>query len=370
MTLQKLGLLSGLIMVCSISSAHAQQTQAHYDHEKMMAMIENCDCHAMKGPVEPASVMGAHMHKKGDWMLSYRYMRMEMDGVRDGTSDLTPEQVITYPNPNGPPANFRVVGNTMETDMHMLGGMFAPADWLTIMAMAPYVKRSMESIVFQGMMGTTRLGTSSMQSSGWGDAKLTSLIRLYEDDMHHVHLNAGLSLPTGSIDEEDTMLTPMNTQMRMRMAYGMQLGSGTFDAMPGVTYTGHSEKWGWGAQYIATIPLEDENSEGYSWGNKHQITAWSGYKMNDWLSFNASAKATHQGKIDGSDVLITGPMQGNDPDNYGGEKVFVGAGFDIKIPVMERMRFGANVELPVYQNLNGPQMKSDWMATAGLRVGF
>jgi len=29
----------------------------------------------------PISVMGDHMHKMGEWMVSYRYMSMEMEGL-------------------------------------------------------------------------------------------------------------------------------------------------------------------------------------------------------------------------------------------------------------------------------------------------
>lgn len=33
----------------------------------------------------PIGVMGDHTHKTGEWMFSYRYMQMHMDGNRDGT---------------------------------------------------------------------------------------------------------------------------------------------------------------------------------------------------------------------------------------------------------------------------------------------
>lgn len=32
----------------------------------------------------PIGVMGDHLHKKGSYMLSYRFMRMSMAGNRDG----------------------------------------------------------------------------------------------------------------------------------------------------------------------------------------------------------------------------------------------------------------------------------------------
>lgn len=46
----------------------------------------------------PIGVMGDHMHKKGEWMLGYRYMHMEMDGLRDGTSNVSTTEAASYAN--------------------------------------------------------------------------------------------------------------------------------------------------------------------------------------------------------------------------------------------------------------------------------
>ena len=42
----------------------------------------------------PISVMGDHMHAKGEWMLSYRYMSMEMEGLLKGSDSLAPARMI------------------------------------------------------------------------------------------------------------------------------------------------------------------------------------------------------------------------------------------------------------------------------------
>ncbi len=42
----------------------------------------------------PIGVMGDHVHRKGMFMLSYRYMRMFMDGNRDGTHGLGLDDVF------------------------------------------------------------------------------------------------------------------------------------------------------------------------------------------------------------------------------------------------------------------------------------
>ncbi|MEM7730934.1 MAG: transporter, partial [Pseudomonadota bacterium] len=162
------------------------------------------------------------------------------EGNRIGTDSVSPETIATtVPNrffgrPMQPPT-LRVVPTEMSMNMHMVGAMYAPTDWLTLMAMGSYVTKDMDHITFMGPAGTTRLGTFTTNSSGFGDTKLGGLVRLYEDETHHLHANIGFSLPTGSITETDRVLAPTGMRPTLRLPYAMQLGSGTFDLLPGLT---------------------------------------------------------------------------------------------------------------------------------------
>jgi hypothetical protein len=303
-------------------------------------------------------------------------MRMHMEDNRDGTDDLSPEEIVTsVPNrffgrPMQPPT-LRVVPLKMDTDMHMVGAMYAPSDTLTLMAMTSYIDREMDHLTFAGPAGTTRLGNFTTRTNGFGDSTLGALIRLYEDDVHHAHVNAGLSLPTGSIDEEDDVLTPMNMRVRQRLPYAMQLGSGTVDAKPGITYYGHDGAFGWGAQYMATLRL-GRNSEDYSLGNKHELTAWGSYSLKPWASLSLRLTGETEADIDGIDSNIVAPVQTANPDNYGGERISAGIGLNTVVPsgALKGHRFAAEVTLPVYQDLNGPQMERDYAFTLGWQKSF
>lgn len=324
----------------------------------------------------PIGMMGDHMHHKGEWMLSYRFMHMDMEGNRDETSNLSPEEIVTtipnrFSNVAGQPQTLRVVPTDMTTNMHMLGAMYAPTDKLTFMLMANYLNREMSHIAFQGGAGTTRLGTFTTKSSGWGDTKASALIRLFNDETHHLHLNAGLSLPTGSIDKEDDILTPMNMRPTKRLPYAMQLGSGTYDLLPGITYSGKKDKFSWGAQYAATIHLGD-NSEDYTLGDKHQLSAWGSYLVTPAVSVSARVIAEKESKIDGIDSEIVAPVQTADPNNYGGKRVSATLGLNTVVPngALKGHRFSIEGAVPVYQNLNGPQMKRDYTITVGWSKSF
>ncbi|MAE50488.1 MAG: alpha-amylase [Micavibrio sp.] len=342
-------------------------------HDSMGAAVSKstADDHA------PIGVMGDHMHKAGEWMLGYRYMHMDMNDVRDGTNDLSPEEIVTsvanrFAGMAGQPATLRVVPLEMQMDMHMFGVMYAPTDWVTLVAMGNYIKKEMTAVTFAGMAGTTRLGENTMSSEGWGDVKVNSLWRLYDDGQHHVHLNMGLSLPTGSIEETGTMLMPNGMRMNRRLGYGMQLGTGTYDLMPGVTYTAHSGAWGWGAQAKGKIALEDENDEGYSWGDAYMATAWGSYEWAPWISTSLRVSGVTQDSIDGIDANIVGPNQAADPDNFGGERLEWGAGVNLMAqsgPLKDH-RLAFELSAPFYQDLNGPQMKRDYSFVVGWQYAF
>ena len=53
-----------------------------YAHDEKLMPSGRPDGHA------PIGVMGDHMHKKGEYMMSYRYMTMNMGGLLDGGDDI------------------------------------------------------------------------------------------------------------------------------------------------------------------------------------------------------------------------------------------------------------------------------------------
>ena len=364
-------------MACTVSLSPAQA-------EEKTLQINNHGIHNghnnknhVHSDATPAGVMGAHMHKKGDFMLSYSFMHMNMDGNRTGTNRIDPLTIATT-EPNrfsgvaGQPPTLRVVPTDMKMDMHMLGAMYAPTDWLTLMAMANYLEKDMSHITFAGGAGTNILGKFSTASNGWGDTKITSLIRLFDNDIHQIHLNMGLSLPTGSIDETDTVLAPSGATPNLRLPYAMQLGTGTYDLLPGITYTGHKGAWGWGAQYTAEIRLESENDESYAWGDKHSLTAWSSYKWAPWISTSARLTGSTQDSIDGIDSQIVAPVQTANPDNYGSDvlEFSLGANLIGTKGYLKDHRLAFEATAPLYRDLNGPQLETDWTLTVGWQYAF
>lgn len=356
-------------LTAALVSAPSGMARAHDGevHDTAPAPIR-ADGHA------PIGVMGDHMHKKGEVMVSYRYMRMDMEGTRDGTRDLSTAEILATPNPfaglPGQPPGLRVIPTRMTMDMHMLGLMWAPTDAATLMAMAHYVEKDMDHEVYNPA-GTARIGGFSASTSGIGDVSLSALLRAYRDATHAVHINAGLSLPTGAIDKTGHVLTPMGMPATLRLPYPMQLGSGTVDLLPGITYAGRNGDLSWGAQASATLRL-GRNSEGYSLGDKVAGTVWTAWQFAPWISASARLKAETIGALDGRDSRIVAPVQTADPDNHGGDVIEAGLGVNLVAQEghLRGHRLAIEATAPVHQRLNGPQLKRDWALTLGWQYAF
>lgn len=319
----------------------------------------------------PLGVMGDHTHKAGEWMVSYRFMRMNMDGNRIGTDSVTSDFIASnIANRFAPPPTLRVVPTQMTMDMHMVGVMYAPSDKITLMAMVNYLENEMDHITYQGMMGTNELGTFTTRTSGFGDTRVSALVSLNEG-VNLVHATLGVSLPTGSIDESDDVLTPMNTRPTLTLPYPMQLGSGTFDPIAGLTWVNtQSDHWRVGAQATALLRLYD-NDQDYQLGDQLQATSWVSYSPVPQWSFSARATAKTTGQIEGRDTRIGAPVQTANPDFHGGETLTAGVGANwAGQDTLAGHRFAAEFEVPLYRDLNGPQMETDWQLTLGWQFAF
>lgn len=364
-----LAALAGLLLTSSIAWA---------DGNKSIALTsEGFEASATANGHAPIGVMGDHTHSKGEWMVSYRYNYMHASGLIDGRNSLSGDTLVTnyanrFAGMAGQPPTLRVVPDEMTMQGHMFGAMYAPADWVTLVGMVPWMDKSMSATTYQGAAGTTVLGKFSMDSKGIGDVKLGTLFPLIHNHQHNLVLKTGLSLPTGSITESGDMLMPSGMTGRMRMGYGMQLGSGSYDFMPALTYQYYNGPWSLGGQYSATIPLESENDEGYRWGDKHSITAWGSYQWQPWISTSLRIEASTQDSIRGIDLNIMGPNPAADPDNYGGE--MVDAKFGVNLigarGAVRDHRLAFEVTAPLYQKTNGPQLERDWALMIGWQKAF
>ncbi|MBW2244028.1 MAG: transporter [Deltaproteobacteria bacterium] len=328
-------LLGALISLALPQATFAAHSHAHHD-----ATVD-----------APIGVMGDHLHPQGGVMLSYRYMRMSMNGNRDGTSRQSENSVHR---------SFPIAPLEMDMEAHMFSVMWAPHEDVTLAAMLPFKRLDMKHRTRGGRSFTTR-------SHGIGDTKFTALVRLFDRGEHHLHLNLGVSAPTGSISAKDD--TPMG---RSRLPYPMQLGSGTWDLLPGATYTGAWEKITWGSQILGTLRT-GINRKGYRLGHRFGTTGWLGLALAPWVS--TSVRLAYQdwrGIRGDDDDLNRNQVPTADPDLRAGRRLDLWIGLDLKATngALRGHRLALEVGRPVYQKLDGPQLETDWMITVGWQKIF
>ena len=261
----------------------------------------------------------------------------------------------------------------MTMNMHMAGVMYGLTDRITLMAMGSYLTKEMDHITFQGPAGTTRLGGFTTETAGFGDTTVGAIIGLDDGSYEHRQINVGVAfgLPTGSIDETDQILTPTGATPSPRLPYPMQLGSGKFDFKPSLTARTRRGEFSIGAQASAVVRLE-QNDEGYALGDRYEATAWLAYEPRPWVSVSGRIRGSVSGQIEGSDPFIAAPVQTADPLNQGGEIIegLLGVNFAGSTGFVKGHRLAIEVGFPLYRNLNGPQLETDFTLTVGWQKAF
>ena len=295
------------------------------------------------------NVLGTHVHPAGQWMIGYEYMFDKMDGNRDGTHRVSDSRVLDAYNAS--PTDM-----TMQT--HMVTLMYSPTNNLTLMGMLPHLIKSMNHVARDG----TRF---SERSEGPGDAEVHALYTVFgmNDLRHRFILNGGVSFPTGSIDR---------SMGGSRLEYPMQLGSGTVDLMPGITYLGQTELTAWGAEFVPTLRL-GQNGNHYRLGNRYRLSSWGALKLTQSLSLSGRVDADVWGNIHGVDPALDPTDEPTkDVSAQGGRRVDLMLGLNAYFPSggFKGLRLAIEAGAPVYQSLNGPQLQTTWLARVGLQWTF
>ena len=300
----------------------------------------------------PISVMGDHTHNEGEFMVSYRNMQMDMNGLQDGTNSVSSQEVLD--------SGYMMTPTKMTMNMHMFGLMYAPTNKTTMMVMLPYIEKNMDMFSQMDMgMGVVDV-ESSMDSEGLGDIKVGALHNIFSEAGQKVHLNLMMSLPTGSIDEENDSGNVM--------PYAMQLGSGTFDLLPGITYTAQAESFSYGAQAQATIRL-GENDRDYTLGDRYKLQSWVQMPVHQRVSLSFRLAYEDWDNISGEDDELNAMMTPTaDADLQAGNLLSAGLGVNVTLPKGHRVAVEYNKELE--QDLDGPQMAQDDTLTLAWQLAF
>ncbi len=318
----------------------------------------------------PAGVMFDHLHKKGEFMLGYRYFYSQAGGdMLHGTNKASDTEIV---DKGCTPHTCSMTPSDMTMQMSMLDIMYAPTDWLTLMVMPMWMQHEMTMRPLKGVShggsdhddhmvmamgdhdeGHAHKGAHSHGTDGFGDTVFGPEIKLFEGPGYNVHVSPMFSAPTGSVDQK---MGGVFTH------YGMQPGSGTWDAWPSITYTGRADRLTWGAQALGIIRMQEENESGYRLGDVFQATGWGSYRFANWISASVRGLYTDQDKIEGH--YNGGHNHSSPPDlqfNYGGHFFDIGFGVNTVVPggAFKGLRISAEWLQPVFDDPNGYQLERE-----------
>ena len=324
-------------------------------------------CCAHCGGNMPLNIFGGGIPEPKEFRFKISEMFMEMGPLRDGTRDILSTTITGAPNTAGV---FPAVPRAMQQYMTMIGGAYSFSDNLALMAMTNYTINEM-----QMQINPAQGSNFTMTSSGIGDITLLGKYRLYANDnlvpTKQAAVLFGLSLPTGDIHKKFTNNTVAN-QNGTILPFKMQLGSGTVDPIIGLTYQGSRDPFWWGFNTQLEAHVYD-NEQGYHRGQEFRYDFYAMRQVHDnwvihtqlngWLEGHFS-REPYEGRVIGEGHAGFNPSNQFlsplfDPHNYGGHKVALSLGVQfqpIPLHVME-----VTVTLPIYQDLDGPQLRDNWM---------
>lgn len=327
------------------------------------------------GHTAPAGLMYSHMlPNAGDIMVGYRYMYGRKAGdVLHGTDSVSDLEVVN--NGCSDEIQCRFIQPYMEMSMHMINIMYAPTDWLNLMIMPTFVDMEMNLRELDGRPPPVdgvheHTGIGGHTTGGVGDTVISSLFKLVDQSGHHLHLGLGVSAPTGDVDLEFRRIAREDGSI---VHFAMQLGSGTWDFLPNLTYTGAYNDWSWGAQVKGEVRMQDQNESGYRLGNTLQTSVWGSYKLTDWLSGSIRGIYSTQGAIKGDFNTFSGRVGPMDfPANHGGHFGDIGFGVNASIPSGSLVgnSFAFEWLQPIVDNVNGYQIQRQGALTASWSYAF
>ena len=301
----------------------------------------------------PLNIPGAGTPEPHEFRIKMNLSWGRMVGLRRGTSNRSTKDTL---------GQYMMTQRKMDMYMSNVSAGYAFSDRFFVGMMGMYMEKDMEMIRRGGRR-------SSMNSQGLGDTMLMTKTLLYADDYliptSQVSLLLGVSIPTGSIDQDDT---------GQILPYSMQLGSGTFDPFIGVLYEGSSSPFWWGAN-ASYLARAYENYKSYNLGDEYRLDLYGMYQLRHNLVGELQIKGKYVGDLEGEAQEIEqdgdGHMNGNpnmafmsnlyDPDNYGGSTVDLTTG--VQWQPFRNHILNAQFSVPLFQNLHGTQMERDFTAS-------
>jgi hypothetical protein len=297
----------------------------------------------------PEMFAQARLIPGGSWQMGYKFDFLSRGHNRSGTRSQSIGRIFER--------GFTRASYSQDVESHTVEVLYAPFDRFTLGVQLPYVRIETKHRQIDGSSFTT-------ENSGVGDIEFSGRLRFTRKDEESFNLHLAVQAPTGTITQKDR--TPDG---RERLPYDEQIGSGTWNLMPGMTYMGRYRGTSWGLQVGAKFYLAD-NGEGWSRGDLFHAGGWLAHRWLDLVTSAVSLRWREWSDVNGHDGEISETWPSGNPNLYGGADLVIGSSLELAIPGLSGQRLAIDASWPVYQSLDGPQLQGRWRLGANWEWTF
>lgn len=293
----------------------------------------------------PSVTRWARLLEDGAWSAGLHVDVTAKDGLRDSRDDLSDEELFAQ--------GYTRATDTLNDRRALLSVARGLEGW-TVFATLPLVDLEREGRTDGG-------GTFTQDTAGIGDLELGTTRVWRRDEEEILVWSVALSLPTGSIDDEqDGEVLP----------YPLQPGSGTVDLLPGVSWTHHEEGWSWGLAARGRLEL-GRNTDGWARSRSLVADGWVGKPLGREWSGRLGLRNSSWGDLHGESDEIQA-RAGSDPladaDRQGGTRTDLLVGLDWR--PAEAWSVSFEVGTPLDEWLDGPQPSTELVGSLAVSVGW
>ncbi len=266
-----------------------------------------------------------------------RYEYYEQNDLRSGTHNVD-RGALAFPNAN------EIQQSTLNRNVWMGLDYTANANW-GVSAQLPYYDRSHSTIA----AGDTAVSTS--HADGIGDLRLLGRY-LFNHDMNSGWGGQfGLKLPTGGFHQT----FDGGPQTGGALDRGLQLGTGTTDALAGLSYFGRpTENVGWFAQALLQRPLDV----------RQEFRPSTSLSVNGGVRWLNTSHVTPELQVN---ARFDGREGGAQADYANSGDTIVNLSPGVTVDLRRGLDVFAFVQMPVYQRVNGLQLEPKWAFSLGVR---
>jgi hypothetical protein len=301
--------------------------------------------------VAPAGIVGDRLLEPGALEFTYRFRKIGFEGVQVGTTPVDFFDVLELYSTTPFQRRDRL------NDVQLTYGV---SERVSLVGTASWIERT-RSLANEEFFFST-------SASGLSDVQVEMLYGVWDSDAIKVHLHGGVEIPVGSTDERGDLLD-LQDQV---LPYEMQLGSGSFSVMPGLTAQIQNEHGTVGGQVRARIRLND-NDRDYRLGDEVEGSMWMMYRVNRFFAFSTGMRFRSWGSIEGVDTSLDPSRDpGEDAVFSGGEQVDIPVGLNVYMPEgrLQGHRLGVEFLFPVHQDFDAWRLAGDWGLTLSWRKAF